>query len=104
MIDKKIISKNITIIEQMTQNGASPSLDDYFDEIVDILSRNIDETMDYLDNCKKQELEWISPYFEDMAYNFQSKDFIMFLEELEKKHQDIDMKIDIESARDSIIN
>lgn len=104
MIDKKKISANIKIIESMNQNGASPNLGEYWDEIVSMLSEDLNQTKEYLSNCEEHEIWFMGGYFEDISYNFQSKEFIDFLQILQEKHPDIDMTQDIEWAVDAILD
>jgi len=102
MIDKKKIKYNIDMIDAFTRNGASPNLEEYWDVIVNELSQNIDDTKEYLNKCSKDEIEFISGYFEDVSYNLKSKDFIDFLKGLQKKHPSIDIKQDVEWAENAI--
>ncbi|UDN60571.1 hypothetical protein [Clostridioides sp. ES-W-0016-02] len=103
MIDKNKIYNNIDYIESMTQNGASPNLDEYWDEIVDILSKDLKETEEFLLNeCDECSIWFISGYFEDISYNFQNKSFIEVLKKLEKKYPNSDLKNDIHWAEQAI--
>lgn len=86
----------------MTKNGASPNLDEYWNEIVDMLSQNLNETEEYLSNCDEYDISVISGYFEDISYNLQSKEFIDFLYKLQGNHPNIDIKIDIQSAKEAL--
>lgn len=103
MIDKNKIYNNIDYIESMTQNGASPNLDEYWDEIVDILSKDLKETEEFLLNeCDEHSTWFISGYFEDISYNFQNESFIEVLTKLEKKYPNADLKDDIHWAEQAI--
>ncbi|MGL4730337.1 MAG: hypothetical protein ACRCW0_01980 [Clostridium sp.] len=102
MVDKNKIRYNIDMIKAFTQNGASPNLDEYWNEIVDELSKNIDDTKEYISECSKDEIEFISGYFEDISYNLQSEEFIKFLENIQKKYSNIDIKQEIQWAIDAI--
>ena len=50
MIDKDKIFQNLDFIESMNQFGASLNLDEYWDEIVEILSKDIEATRNFLNN------------------------------------------------------
>ncbi|MFJ5566126.1 hypothetical protein [Lysinibacillus xylanilyticus] len=102
MIDKKKISAYLKIIESMTQNGASPNLDKYWNEIVSMLSEDLNQTIEYLSNCEEHDLWIMGGYFEDISYNLQSKAFIDFLKLLQEKYTNIDMSQDIEWAAEAI--
>jgi hypothetical protein len=87
----------------MNQHGASPNLDEYWDEIVAMLSENIEETRKFLNNeCNEYQIEYMAGYYEDIAYNFQSHEFINILERLQNKYPNIDIKQDIQWAKDAM--
>ncbi|MBD7911435.1 MULTISPECIES: hypothetical protein [Clostridium] len=44
MIDKNRICNNLKYIESMNQYSASPNLDEYWNEIVEMLSGDLEET------------------------------------------------------------
>lgn len=103
MIDKNKIFNNLEYIESMNQHGASPNLDEYWEEIVDILSEDIEETRKFLnEECNEHQIWYMAGYFEDIAYNFQNREFINILEELQRKYPNIDIKQDIQWAKDAI--
>lgn len=103
MIDKNKIFSNLEYIESMNQHGASPNLDEYWDEIVEMLSENLEETRNFLINeCSEHQIWFMAGCFEDISYNFQSHEFINILEELQKKYPSIDIKQDIQWAKDAI--
>lgn len=102
MIDKEKIKYSIDMIKAFTHDGASPNLDEYWDVIVNELSESLDDTKEYLNKCNKDEIEFISGYFEDVSYNLQSKEFIAFLKELQKRHPNIRMNKEIQWAEDVI--
>lgn len=102
MIDKNKIYKNLEYIESMNQHGASPNLDEYWDEIVNMLSEELEETKKFLNQCNEHQIYFMAGYFEDISYNFQSDDFIECLEQLKKKYPNIDIKQDIQWAKDAI--
>ena len=45
-----------------------------WDEIIEVLSENEENTISYLENCNKEDLYWISEVFEDLAESLQSKE------------------------------
>ncbi|MEK4006085.1 hypothetical protein [Paenibacillus sp. FSL H3-0333] len=99
---KEKISYNLKIIDAMFQDGASPPLDEYWDEIVDLLSQNLHETKDLLFNLEAGEIERMSGYFEDVAANLQDVSFIKLLKELQQKHTNIDISQGIQWALDAL--
>lgn len=103
MIDKNKIFNNLDVIESMNQNGASPNLDEYWDEIVDMLSQDLEETRKFLnDECNEHQVWYMAGYYEDISYNLQSNEFINMLEDLQNKYPNIDIKQDIQWAKDAI--
>ncbi|RXZ81515.1 hypothetical protein EBB07_14405 [Paenibacillaceae bacterium] len=102
MINKEKISSNLRTIEAMTQNGASPPLDQYWNEIVHELSEDLKGTREYLLSCNPDDIELMSGYFEDVAYKLQDESFIDLLNELQTLHPDIDIKNQIQWAIDAL--
>ncbi|MDU1114621.1 MAG: hypothetical protein E7J99_12980 [Clostridium butyricum] len=102
MIDKNKIFNNLKYIESMNQHGASPNLDEYWDEIVKMLSEDLEKTKQFLNDCTEHQIWFMAGYFEDISYKLQSEEFITFLKELQKKHPNIDIKQDIEWAEDAL--
>ncbi|WP_459502577.1 hypothetical protein [Bacillus sp. C1] len=83
--------------------------DDYgiqksWNEIVEVLSENEENTIRYLEICSKEDLYWISEVFEDIAEIVQSKEFINCLRKLDKKFPELEMTKDIDIAESYIEN
>ncbi|MDM5186325.1 hypothetical protein QUF99_02525 [Bacillus sp. DX4.1] len=83
--------------------------DDYgieqsWNEIVETLSENESDTIEYLQGCNKDDLYWISEVFEDVSEKLQSKKYIECLRELDKKFPKLDMTKDIDIAESYIAN
>ncbi|WP_439021409.1 hypothetical protein [Bacillus thuringiensis] len=83
--------------------------DDYgiqtsWNEIIEVLSENKENTIRYLENCSKKDLYWISEVFEDIAESVQSKEFINCLRKLDKKFPELEMTKDIDIAESYIEN
>ena len=58
------------------------SLQDCWNSMINILTKNIDETIDFFKTqCSNEEFFWLSEIFEDIAYKSQSKEFITVLNE-----------------------
>ncbi|MBW6408981.1 hypothetical protein [Clostridium weizhouense] len=102
MIDENKIFSNLEYIEAMNQHGASPNLDEYWNEIVNMLSEDLKKTKEFFNKCTEHQIWYMAGYFEDISYNFKSDEFIKILEELEKKYPNIDIKQDIQWAKDAI--
>ena len=55
--------------------------DDYgiqncWNKMIDILSKDINETVAYLENCSEEDIYFISEVFEDVSEQLQSKEYI----------------------------
>lgn len=58
-------------------------------EEIDILSRNIEDTIKFLENdCTAEEFSWLSEIFDDVAEKTQSKTFVECLFEISNKFPD----------------
>lgn len=58
-----------------------------WDELTALLSRNIDDTIDFLDNaCTAEEFGWIADVFDFVAEETQSNEFIKALYRLADKY------------------
>lgn len=97
-----IITRNLNYIEVMTEDGASPPLDEYWGEIVDLLSQDIGKTRDLLMACTAHEIWLMSGYFEDVSERLQDQAFIDLLRELQQRHPNIDVKKGIQWAIDAL--
>jgi hypothetical protein len=105
MFNKSKIFDNLKYIEAMNQHGASPNLDEYWNEIVKMLSEDLEVTGRFLkDECNEHQIWYMAGYFEDISYNFQSKEFISILQDIQNKYPNIDISKDIQWAKDAIEN
>ena len=102
MTGNEIITSNLEIIEIMTQNGASPPLDEYWGKIVDVLSQDFGKTKELLLKCTADEINRMGGYFEDVSERLQSQEFIDLLRELQQKYPEIDLQRDIQWAIDAM--
>ncbi|MEI2393428.1 hypothetical protein V8V55_26920, partial [Priestia megaterium] len=75
-----------------------------WNEIIEILSENEENTIRYLENCSKEDLYWISEVFEDVAEIIQSKELIKRLRELDRKFPELEMTKDIDIAESYMKN
>ncbi|HGE5781594.1 MULTISPECIES: hypothetical protein [Bacillus] len=83
--------------------------DDYgiqksWNEIIEVLSENAENTIKYFENCSKEDLYWISEVFEDIVEIVRSKEFINCLRKLDKKFPELEMTKDIDIAESYIEN
>ena len=78
-------------------------LEDYYgvkkswEEEVEILSRNIDETIAFFENdCTEDEFAWLSEVIEDVAKTTQSREFVDCLFRVAKKYPEKTKSANIE--------
>lgn len=63
----------------------------------DILSVNLNETMQYLDGISKEDISYVCSIFDDLSEHFQSKELIECMEK-NAKRTGFDCSVDIECA------
>ncbi|HDR7617028.1 hypothetical protein ACQVPC_25720 [Bacillus mycoides] len=96
---KEILSNRIEIADHGA--GMSP-LDEWWEEMPQILSKDQSETEKFLEERSTKELYFLSELFEDIAYGFKTDSFIGFLKELHLKHPDAEMEEQIKEAEEVI--
>lgn len=77
-------------------------IQDCWDKMVDILSKDIYETVAYLESCSEEDIYFISEIFEDVSEQLQSKEYIECLRRLDKKFPSLNMTKDIDLAEEYI--
>ncbi|WP_137657341.1 hypothetical protein [Listeria newyorkensis] len=75
-----------------------------WNEMIELLSQNETETINYLEESTEKDLYYISEIFEDVSERFQSEQFIICLRKLDKKFPELDMTQDIDIAESYIEN
>lgn len=79
--------------------------DDYgiqecWNRMVDILSKDIHATVAYLESCSEEDIYFISEIFEDVSEQLQSKEYIDCLRRLDEKFPSLNMTRDINLAEE----
>ncbi|UBK38674.1 hypothetical protein KLF44_04475 [Clostridium perfringens] len=73
--------------------------EDYFwNPLIKLLSKNLDDTITFLNECSDKEINYISEVFPDLSENFESKKFIDKLREIQNKRPDLDINEEIKAA------
>lgn len=72
------------------------------DNLIQILSINVDETIIILNHLTKGEILLVSEIFEEISYNFQSKEYINCLKDIQIKYSDLDLRDCINIAEEFI--
>lgn len=79
--------------------------DDYgiqkcWEELIEILSKDEDSTIECLYLCTSDEVNWLSEVFEDISYNLQSRRYIECLKKLDIKYPELNLTKCIATAAD----
>lgn len=98
MLDVSYIKKLLKERSELELNN--PKLYDYWTLFTELLSKNIDETNEFLDMCTEDEIYWLSEVFDDISCKVNSRAFIDCLMRLEEKYPNLDLSDDIKSAED----
>ena len=105
-IRRHIMIKNI--MDDIISERKSKNIeDDYgiqncWNKMIDILSKDINETVAYLENCSEEDIYFISEVFEDVSEQLQSKEYIECLRKLDDKFPNLDMTKDIDLVEEYI--
>lgn len=72
------------------------------EKIVQLLSQDEKQTIEYLNQCTEEELSFISEVFESISSNLKSEKFIECIKKLSEKYENLDMEYDIMCAEASL--
>jgi len=75
-----------------------PRIEQKWAELIELLSEDESLTLDFLSQCTKTELSFLSEVFEEVAYNLQSRKYIDLLYLLDKRYPDLDLNSHIQIA------
>ena len=92
--------KTVGIIEENIEDDYG--IQNCWNKMIDILSKDINETVAYLENCSEEDIYFISEVFEDVSEQLQSKEYIECLRKLDDKFPNLDMTKDINLAEEYI--
>ncbi|MGN6713333.1 hypothetical protein [Anaerocolumna jejuensis] len=88
------------LCERVLIEENDPAIYKIWEELTELLSRNVDETICFLKGCTENQLYYISEIFEDISYNLKSPKFIQVLYDLNHKYPELNMESDIELAKE----
>jgi len=100
MIDNNLVENIIEERKKMHQDD--PRIIEKWNKLTQIFIQNEESTIMYLNNCKKENIEWISEIFEDISEQLKSLRFIECIEQLSNKYPDLDLEQDILYAKKSL--
>lgn len=92
----ELVEKNKIIYFE--DDGAQKAI---WDEMVSILSVNINETIEYLNSASKDEIYYISSVYDDLSEIFQSNELITCME-INAQRTGVDCAVDIEYAKKAL--
>lgn len=76
-----------------------PTISDDKDIIVELFLKDLNETINVINNLDEDSLEWLSSRFEELSYKFQSKKFVECLNKLLIKFPESNiLKQDVQEA------
>lgn len=90
---------NEIIKERAKLHMNDPTVEKYWEQLIEILSINEIETIEYLKTCNEEDVGWISEVFEEVAYNLNSNDYIQCLEMLDRKYPNLKLTRTIDIAK-----
>ncbi|WPC43876.1 hypothetical protein [Clostridium sp. JS66] len=100
MIDNDKI--NSIIKERVSMHPDDPRIMNKWRELTDIFTENQEDTIEFLNTCSEENVEWISEVFEDISEILQSSQFISCIEKLNDKFKDLNLDQDIRYAKEVI--
>lgn len=102
MIDNRVVDRILG--ERKNMHPDDPCVMDKWNELIKIFTYDEMSTIAYLNNCCKENIEWISEIFEDISEQLQSFRFIECIKRLAIKYPDLDLEQDISYAKKVLKN
>ena len=97
MIDNKAVEKIIE--ERKKMHPDDPRIVEKWRELTKYFVQDQETTIEYLNNCNKENLKWIGEIFDDISELLQSYQFIECIERLSIKYPDLNLESDVFYAR-----
>lgn len=91
-------NKILEIIKRIESKHLNdPTKSDDYDQITNLLLRDVNQTIHVIENLNLDNLEHICSDFEELSYKFQSKEFVECLKKLEEKYPE-KMSLEIQNS------
>ena len=87
------------IAERKKLHVNDPSVENYWNKLTDVLIRDENTTIQFLDNSDSDTVMWISEVFEDVSEQLNSMEFIKCLEGLNNKYPKLNLEPFINEAK-----
>ncbi len=88
------------LCERVLVDENDPIINKIWNELIELLSKDVTETIEFLNICTEEQLFYISEIIEDVSYNLKSQDFIDTLCKLNEKYPKLEMESDIRIAKE----
>jgi len=75
-----------------------PAIQQYWEKLTILLSKEEQQTIDFLYQCKQEEILLLSEIFEDISLHLQSQNFIKALKKIQEKFPTLKLHSSIEIA------
>ncbi len=98
MLDTSLVKS--LIIERSILHMNDSKVYEYWQRLTELLSRNVEDTIHYLNNCSEEEIYWLSEIFEDISAKVNSQKYIECLKKLDKKYSNLNLSMDIKVAEE----
>lgn len=94
----KDIMDEIIVERKKKSNEDDYGIQNCWNKMIDVLSKDMYETVAYLESCSEEDIYYISEIFEDVSEQLQSKEYIDCLRRLDIKFPNLKMTKDIDLA------
>ncbi|WP_379000770.1 hypothetical protein [Metabacillus niabensis] len=98
MLDTSLVKS--LIIERSKLHMNDPKVYEYWGKLTELLSRNVEDTINYLNHCSEEEIYWLSEIFEDISAKVNCQKYIECLKKLDKKYSNLNLSMDIKVAEE----
>ncbi|HEX9061866.1 MAG TPA: hypothetical protein VF941_16935 [Clostridia bacterium] len=96
--------KVLNLISERSKLGPNdPQVETYWAELANLLGENEEQTIEFLMNCNKADIRWISEVFEDISYKLQSTKLIDCLKMLDKKFPELKLAWFVKGAEEVLL-
>ena len=88
------------VLEKDELHPNDPSIQQYWGKLSEILTLDVDTTIEVLDGCTQDEIESIADVFEDISEGVRSIKFVRYLERLQERYPGYYLGAEIQYAKE----